>query len=297
MRHDRIHPSETPAPAPPPNRKGAPDKAPPRRPNPGPAGRLSLPFDPTRRRKDAGDWVYRHRVGLLVTVVLYLVAAILFLSYRIVIRENPSNTMYIDLVDPQELIPPDETPKPQDPDLLDPADYQQLQNRISNDNAKLDPSLKDDRRSNSRDIYDEAQRVQQQLAAGRQAYEQGTKELEAMANRRRTATSSEQNASETLPKNVKVQGNVTVRYNLEGRSHIYLHVPAYQCENQGEVMVSITVDPRGRVISASVDKASSTDDNCILEMAVKAAYASSFNVDPKAPEKQRGTISYIFVRQ
>lgn len=258
--------------------------------------RIVLPFSDRRRRGDAGDWVYRHRVGLLVTVVLYLIAAILFVSYKIVVYENPTTTMYIDLVTPEEeeVPKPEEQPKPIE--QIDPGYYEQVMNRASDQNAKMDASLRDDRGTQADKLIEEAQRVQQEVAAGQQAFRSGMDEIAEMSRRHKMPqSSSSSKSSSSQRQTVKVQGNVTVSYDLAGRTATYLHVPAYQCREGGTVVVGITVNRNGEVISAAVEQASPGE--CIAERAVQAARASTFNADASAPERQRGTITYVFVAQ
>lgn len=260
--------------------------------------RIVLPFEARKRRSDAGDWVYRHRVGLLVTVVLYLIAAILFVSYKIVVYENPTTTMYVDLVNPEEPeLPKPEEIKPKPVEEIDPGSYERVMNRRSDQNAKMDASLKDDRGTQADKLLAEAERVQRELAAGQQAFRSGMDEIAEMSKRHKMpkSTSSPSKSSSSQRRTVKVQGNVTVSYDLAGRTATYLHVPAYQCREGGTVVVGITVNRNGEVINASVEKASPGE--CIAQRAVQAALASSFNADAGAPDRQRGTITYVFVAQ
>lgn len=300
-----VQPQQTSAPTPRPahaQRPQAPGQPPvpppPRRPAPDP-NRIPLPFEQARRRSDVGEWVYRHRVGLLVTVVLYLIAAILFVSYKIVVFENPTTTMYVDLVDPEEPEQPEPEEQEKKPvEEIDPGQYEQVMNRASDQNAKMDVTLKDDRGTQADKLLAEAERVQQELAAGQQAFRSGMDEIAAMSKRskpQKAASTNKSDKSTSENQTVKVQGNVTVSYDLAGRTATYLHVPAYQCREGGTVVVGITVNRNGEVIGAEVEKASPGE--CIAERALQAARASSFNADGSAPERQRGTITYIFVAQ
>lgn len=261
--------------------------------------RLTLPFQ-QRQKKDAGDWVYRHRVGLLVTVVLYLLGGILFVSYKIVVHKVPTETMYVDLVTPEDFEPVLPEEMQQLIEELEAAGGAPVQNRASNENAQLNPNLRDSKNTRAQDVYDQARRIQEQLAAGQQAYQEGMGEVEAIRNatRENTPASDRNNANNPQQDNsVKVQGNVSVRYDLDGRFASYLHMPAYQCRGAGTVVVSITVNRNGKVTDASVTQRSAGAEDCIPERAVQAALASSFNADPKAPDRQKGTITYTFVAQ
>ena len=233
------------------------------------------------------------------TVVLYLIAAILFVSYKIVVFENPTTTMYVDLVDPEEPEQPEPEEQEKKPvEEIDPGQYEQVMNRASDQNAKMDVTLKDDRGTQADKLLAEAERVQQELAAGQQAFRSGMDEIAAMSKRskpQKAASTNKSDKSTSENQTVKVQGNVTVSYDLAGRTATYLHVPAYQCREGGTVVVGITVNRNGEVIGAEVEKASPGE--CIAERALQAARASSFNADGSAPERQRGTITYVFVAQ
>ena len=259
---------------------------------------MRLPFE-KRRKGDWSVWIYQHRVGLMVTVVIYLVAAILFMSYRIILNPDANYSMMIELVNPQEkteTLTPEEQEAIKEIERIEEVRYERAMNRISNQNAEMNSGLKDDRGTRASDIYKDAERVQRELAAGKAAYEKSMADLEAMEKPKDQTPQSNRGESETR-QDVLVKGNVTVSFNLEGRTGRYLHIPAYQCQGGGEVTIGITVNRSGKVIAASVDRATSTNDPCITDMAVQSALASSFSASSSAPEKQKGTITYLFVPQ
>lgn len=259
--------------------------------------RLRLPFENTTRG-DWAEWVYAHRIGLLVTLIIYLVAAIAFLSYRIVLTspEMGTSTMLIDLLEP-EIEKPQQEPQAKTPEQLSDQQFENVMNRLSNENAQEAKSKQ--RQSNAlSEAEREAQRVNDMLNKGRQTYENGLKEADAIAaskhSKPNTSTKADKDSDRSRD---RVKGNVVVSYDLPGRNDTYLHIPAYECQAGGRVVVAITVNRNGKVIAATIEKTSSSNDDCILDMAITAAKNSSFNVSSGAPEKQRGTISYIFVPQ
>jgi hypothetical protein len=73
------------------------------------------------------------------------------------------------------------------------------------------------------------------------------------------------------------------RYTLPGRG--------------GKIIVDITVNRQGRVISAEPQKTPGINDEQLYLYAKAAASRTVFNSDPNAPEPQRGTIHYTFVPQ
>lgn len=94
------------------------------------------------------------------------------------------------------------------------------------------------------------------------------------------------------------KGPTTISYSLEGRTEVYINPPVYQCQGSGKVMMDIIVDRSGYVVEASINKAKSQiTDECLEEAANRAALTTRFNAKNTAPEKQRGTITYIFIAQ
>ncbi|GET31651.1 hypothetical protein PbJCM13498_05140 [Prolixibacter bellariivorans] len=98
-------------------------------------------------------------------------------------------------------------------------------------------------------------------------------------------------------KNTIYKGKSNIHYSLENRYHVRLPIPIYLTQGGGEVIVDIIVDRNGRVLSADPRPNPNITDPMLLAYAKKAALNTEFNVDPKAPEKQRGTITYNFVPQ
>ncbi|MCB0480567.1 MAG: hypothetical protein KDC83_04000 [Flavobacteriales bacterium] len=91
-----------------------------------------------------------------------------------------------------------------------------------------------------------------------------------------------------------------ITYYLKNRTEgaIGLQNPVYLCEVGGKVVVDITVNQFGDVISARVNTSlSETKDACLFEAAKESALLSTFNEDQGAEEKQRGSITYVFMAQ
>jgi TonB family protein len=96
----------------------------------------------------------------------------------------------------------------------------------------------------------------------------------------------------------KYSGPTRIYYNLPGRTHSYLPLPIYKCEGAGKVVLSIEVNPNGDVTNASViTSESTTSDPCLLETALNTALISRFNPDVKAVKNESGTLTYHFVAQ
>ena len=250
--------------------------------------RLRLPFD--NKREDPVNWIYENRIGLCVTIIVYLVISIVFVSAKIGAskREIP-NTMYIDL-GAVELL------KDERDRLLEEVrrknnefDWKSVRNLSSNENA-LNENLEDEKGTDVSELNAAAEAIEKERRANREAYERGLREANAIGENR------EQGESGKERKDSKRKGNVTVSFSFKNpvRYSRYLVKPAYRCEGGGEVIVSVVVNQRGEVTSAWVE---SGGDECMRQTAVESARNSRFDINNSAPAKQQGTITYIFIPQ
>ena len=252
--------------------------------------RIRLPFD-DRRREDAGEWAYNHRIGLSVTVIVYLLFGIIFVAGKIVVGgQRSSSTIVVDLHTLAELDEEKERLQRElDRRQREQNDWRSVRNLSSNENA-LNEHLKDDRGTQTSQLNEQAEDVDRRMRENREEYERGLAEAKAMGERKGDDKSDDKDRS------AKVAGTVTVSYSLDNpvRHHRKLDKPVYKCEGGGEVRVSITVDRNGEVVAASVI---SGGDTCMRETALRSARASTFNIDNSAPVRQTGTITYIFIPQ
>ncbi|MFT5075209.1 MAG: protein TonB [Polaribacter sp.] len=84
-------------------------------------------------------------------------------------------------------------------------------------------------------------------------------------------------------------------YQLGGRKALNKEKIVQDCNEAGTVVVSIEVDRNGNVISAVPGVRGTTNNSrCLTEPAKRAALATKFNKDDKAPSKQIGKIVYRF---
>ena len=101
------------------------------------------------------------------------------------------------------------------------------------------------------------------------------------------------------PSSTKYYGNSgssgESNYNLAGRNALSKPIEQPNCEEEGTVVVSIEVDKYGTVLKAlSGVKGTTNYANCLLKPAREAALRTTWNADPNAPNKQKGTIIYKF---
>ena len=138
-----------------------------------------------------------------------------------------------------------------------------------------------------REVYEEAKLLQEKLDAAKRAAQEDDQSGDIEVNK----------PKQNNPDVEAYKGPSVISFKLDGRKQLHLPVPAYKCIAGGEVVVAITVDPKGYVIDANVIPARSSSDRCIIEYAIVAAKTSRFSVSLSAPRKQAGEIVYRFVAQ
>ncbi|HBX52594.1 MAG: hypothetical protein A2W98_09940 [Bacteroidetes bacterium GWF2_33_38] len=89
-----------------------------------------------------------------------------------------------------------------------------------------------------------------------------------------------------------------ISFNLSGRKPEALPKPEYNSQEEGKVVVDVTVDRFGVVVKAIPGvKGSTTTDKTLWAAAKKAAEKTKFTKKADAPEEQKGTITYHFILQ
>lgn len=249
--------------------------------------RIRLPFE--SRPFDIGVWSYEHRFGLCVTVIIFLLSAIVFMSAKIEVNTIKVVGFIVDLsgVEKERPVIPEKIPA-----KLTKADFEDVKNTFSNEQAKVS-ERQNMSSAFTEKLLDEIKSVTEQVSSNKDLYEQGLREEQAIWD----AKKPKEEPSES--NDTKFEGNVTVSFSFQNpvRSSVNLVVPAYMCEGGGAVVVEVTLNKNGAVISASVDKSQSTENDCMLTTALYATRNSRFNVNSNAPERHRGVVKYIFIPQ
>jgi cytochrome c1 len=86
-----------------------------------------------------------------------------------------------------------------------------------------------------------------------------------------------------------------IGFGLAGRSLVGKGTVTPDCNEEGRVVVAITVDPSGKVIAADPGvKGTTNNAPCLLEPAAATAYLYQWAADSKAPAKQIGFVVINF---
>jgi len=84
-------------------------------------------------------------------------------------------------------------------------------------------------------------------------------------------------------------------YKLSGRKPITMPTLQYKCNEEGTVVVEISVDKNGKVVEAKPGVRGTTNmAKCLVDIAQSAALQTKFDPSTTAPERQIGTITYNF---
>jgi len=89
-----------------------------------------------------------------------------------------------------------------------------------------------------------------------------------------------------------------IKISLSGRTAQSLPKPRYDEQEDGTVVVKITVDRNGNVVNATTDgvRGSTTTNKNMHAEAISAARRAKFNLKADAPPEQIGYITYTFLR-
>ena len=244
------------------------------------------------------------KVGILGTVIIHLIAGILFMSFQI-------KSLQKDLSDKFEIgfATEDETKTETKVKLIElPATN--IERILNGDDEMLNIARnlanKSEEKINPADYID---KVKDELIKsgklGIDNYIDEQKRLNEMNAEEKLAIENDtvkKNESEKPKESLEMAANykcpTRIYYDLPGRNHSFLPIPIYKCQGAGKIVLSIEVNQKGVVEKALIiANESSTSDPCLIETAVITALNSLFNADINSPKIQTGTLSYHFVAQ
>jgi len=114
-----------------------------------------------------------------------------------------------------------------------------------------------------------------------------------------TINQAKQNDVKSLPakENSSDKGNA-ISYDLGGRRTRILPKPSFNSKEDGKIVVSIKVNNEGKVLSATAGAEGTTiSEPKLRKQAENAALITQFARDANASDQQRGTITYVIVKQ
>ena len=246
--------------------------------------------------------IYRHNIyGVITTLIFHIIVLIILILSQLHIGDQlKRDTIVLDLSLVDIKVPEPEKEKQLQQQLAavsqpqKPVSGQLVSNRAVNDAAKG----KDDGISSRDPFFDKA--YKNDIAAAKKLLSDVNqtlaRKIPEIGDIPMPADHAEGKTREEV-KQSNFKGKSNIHYSLENRYHALLPIPVYLAEGGGEVIVDIVVGRDGIVLKAEPRPNPSIADLTTFAYAKQAAEKTIFNEDPKAPERQKGTITYIFLAQ
>lgn len=267
-----------------------------------------------KRRRNAGTRYNGRVVAILGTVIIHLIAGIIFMSYKLYslnTRQKQVKKFEIEFAAVEEVKKQQEELSKQQ--KMPQTNLTNVEKVVRDDREMLDIARnlanKSTEKINPKDYENKVKEeliksgklgvnnyLDQPAVTGEGA------EDEELAIKRRTDSlqkkEDDARKKESLKMAANYKGPTRIYYELEGRNHTYLPIPIYKCEGSGKIVLQIEVNQKGYVTNAGIiEGESTTHDDCLVETALKTALISRFDPSDKAPSVQKGTLTYIFVAQ
>jgi flagellar biosynthesis regulator FlaF len=243
-------------------------------------------------------------VGILGTVIIHLVAAIIFMSFQLQgLKTKKKQIEKFEI----EFAAIEEKKVIEKPIKLPPTSVENiLHDDVEMLNIARNLSSKSEEKIDAKDYVDKVkEELIQSGKLGTDNYldaqrgnTQMTEDEQLILENQKEKEKQEEKANDSRKMAANYRGPTRIYYDLQGRNHTYLPIPIYKCQGSGKVVLIIDVDQRGNVENASIMEGESTaKDECLIETAVGTALVSRFEPNLNAPRIQKGTLTYIFVAQ
>lgn len=249
------------------------------------------------RSESLGEWLYTHRVGLIVVFLFFMVGGTWLATarYNVVIPPVEYIVEFVDDVPSESEVAELKRKRDQLQDEIDRRlkEIQNVKNLQSNDASEVTGSSSQlGHDSQTQEMMD---KIASDMRANRSEYESGMREVSEIGKGGEGQGSGNEKGDGDKG---KFKGAVTVAYNFEKpvRHHRDLYVPAYKTKGGGVVVVDVWLDRNGTVTQARIQSSTNSELNATA-LAAARHRKTLFRIDDTAPESHRGTITYTFVAQ
>ena len=249
------------------------------------------------RKESMGEWLFNHRIGLLVVFAVFVLAGTVLATARY-------NVERIDLEYIIEIVPED-FKEEKVPEVKPQVSAEELDQRVQNVRNVISNEAAESEESSGSSNFDQEteqlmEQVQEGMDANRSAYEEGMSSIKGKGKSGKGGGNDSGDSKSENDKKGKYQGNCTVSYcftNPERNAiNNNLYTPAYTARGGGVVVLDVWIDRNGAVTSARVASSTNSSLNSIALQAARN-YNTRFNIDGSAPSSHQGTITYTFVAQ
>jgi len=229
--------------------------------------------------------------ALIITVLLFGITVLGLVNIHLRNSDNDLAATLINLEDFELLEPEKEEPsaEPQEPTPAPkPTSVatHQAYNQDQQESEDLDARLQE--------IFERNSAESQEAESEETASSSGEFSITKRKREEKKKLSEGDNTSEKVSTRPGTLKNSSISFSLVGRSAVDIPNPIYTCDRSGKVVINISVNADGSVISTSVNKGSSTTDNeCLTNKALEYAAGAVFSRMP-GKNSQPGTITYNF---
>ena len=248
------------------------------------------------RAESFGEWLFNHRVGLLVVFAVFVLSGTVLATARY-------NVERIDVEYLIEIVP-EEFEEQKQPDVKPIPSIEELAQRVQNVRNVISNDAATEESSGSSEEFDEdieklMEEITEGMDANRSAYEEGMNSVKGSG---KSGKGGGDNTGDSKDKDSdqkgKYQGACTVSYSFTEpvRSHRDLYIPAYTAKGGGVVVLEVLIDRNGAVKSARVAQSTNSELNQVALNAARNT-RTRFNIDGSAPSPHKGTITYTFIAQ
>ena len=244
------------------------------------------------------DFIERHKVGILATIMFHLLLITVFLVLQLnALKPKKAETqVFIDFALPEDLQKEIKQKQEEVKKLNSQQFLKNMQQEYLGHNIPVNEA------DNSKQSVDKmVNEIKNELNIKENQPQDRAQEqtpLKKVETKEVTKVNKPEFTTNAKGERTFYKGPTTITYYLEGRNHVYIKTPIYQCQGSGKVAMEIVVDQNGYVITATVNKKDSQiTDECLIEAATNAALVTRFDAKNSAPAKQAGRITYIFIAQ
>jgi flagellar biosynthesis regulator FlaF len=243
-------------------------------------------------------------VGILGTVIIHLIAAIIFMSFQLQgLKTKEKQIEKFEI----EFAAIEEKKVVEKPVELPPTSVENiLHDDVEMLNIARNLSSKSEEKIDAKDYIDKVK--EELIESGKLGTDnyldrqggnnQMTEDDQYILENKEEKEKKEEKANDSKKMAANYHGPTRIYYDLQGRNHTYLPIPIYKCQGSGKVVLIIEVNQKGNVENASImDGESTAKDECLIETAISTALISRFEPNLNAPKIQKGTLTYIFVAQ
>jgi hypothetical protein len=243
-------------------------------------------------------------VGILGTVIIHLLAAIIFMSFQLQgLKTKEKQIEKFEI----EFAAIEEKKVAEKPIELPPTSVE----NILHDDAEMlniarNLSSKSEEKVDAKDYIDKVK--EELIESGKLGTDnyldrqkgntQMTEDDQFILEKKEEKEKQKEKENDSQKMAANYRGPTRIYYDLQGRNHTYLPIPIYKCQGSGKIVLIIEVNQKGNVENANIMEGESTaKDECLIETAVSTALVSRFEPNLNAPKIQKGTLTYIFVAQ